>query len=318
MKQNVCRYNKYGYCKFCDKCKFKHNNVKCVDENCDVFNCEKRHPVACKYFRNFQKCRFPNCAFNHDIDTNEKKLDEKLKRLENKVKENDQKTCEKKFEIKLEEVKKKFEKDAQVKKKDFENTLEALEKDFENRLGVLEKQLKRMVNCMNEKDLLINTLNTKVEEIEKKQDKQQKETNNMKTKIEKLKVATKKEEIIKCPDCDFIASSKQGLKVHMKRKHTCKTENNPEKCDVCEEKFLRYSGEPWEKEMIESHILSHAYKGEHELKFKCDECEFWGPNKLTMEVHVRKVHCENISCRLCDFKASSKNDLETHLSTCER
>ena len=104
----------------------------------------------------------------------------------------------------------------------------------------------------------------------------------------------------------------------MKRKHTCKTENNPEKCDVCEEKFLRYSGEPWEKEMIESHILSHAYKGEHELKFKCDECEFWGPNKLTMEVHVRKVHCENISCRLCDFKASSKNELETHLSTCER
>ena len=31
------------------------------------------------------------------------------------------------------------------------------------------------------------------------------------------------------------------------------------------------------------------------LNYKCDECEFWGPNTLTMEVHVKKVHCETIT-----------------------
>jgi hypothetical protein len=54
------------------------------------------------------------------------------------------------------------------------------------------------------------------------------------------------------------------------------------------------------------------------LKYKCDECEFWGPNTLTMEVHVKKNHCEHIKCRLCDFEANTKDILETHLATCER
>ena len=138
MKQNVCRYNKYGYCKFCEKCKFKHNNVKCVDKSCDVFSCEKRHPVACKYFRDFQKCRFPNCASSHDIYTNEKDMSDKLKLVENKSKEYDQKTSDKKYETKLEALKKKFKEDTKSNEKNFENKLEALEKNNETRLKLLE------------------------------------------------------------------------------------------------------------------------------------------------------------------------------------
>ena len=68
----------------------------------------------------------------------------------------------------------------------------------------------------------------------------------------------------------------------------------------------------------EKHISSHAYKDEYELKFKRDECEFWGPNPLTMEVHVKKMHCENIRCRLSDnYEAKDKESLDIHLSTCE-
>ena len=37
-----------------------------------------------------------------------------------------------------------------------------------------------------------------------------------------------------------------------------------------------------------------------------------------MEVHVKQVHCENINCRLCDYEANTKDDLETPLTTCER
>ena len=83
----------------------------------------------------------------------------------------------------------------------------------------------------------------------------------------------------------------------MKKKHTCKIESSPNKCEMCDQKFEDYLGKPWRKERTEKHILSHAYKGENELKLKCDECEFWGPNKLTMEVHVKKIHCEKIKCR---------------------
>ena len=71
------------------------------------------------------------------------------------------------------------------------------------------------------------------------------------------------------------------------------------------------------KEKIEKHILSHAYRGEDELKFKCVECEFWGPNTLTLEVHVKKVHCEKIKCRLCDIETKDLESLEIHLTTCE-
>ena len=63
--------------------------------------------------------------------------------------------------------------------------------------------------------------------------------------------------------------------------------------------------------------MSHAYKGKNELKFKCDECEFLGPNTLTMEVHVKKAHCLNIKYGLCDYEADGVESLEIHISTCE-
>ena len=52
-----------------------------IDRNYDVFSCEKRHPVACKYFRDFQKCIVPYCAFSHQIYDNEKDMSDKLKRV---------------------------------------------------------------------------------------------------------------------------------------------------------------------------------------------------------------------------------------------
>ena len=64
-------------------------------------------------------------------------------------------------------------------------------------------------------------------------------------------------------------------------------------------------------------MISHAYKCSSDLQFKCDECEFWGPNSLTMEVHVKKLHSEKINCGLCNYEASELESLETHMNTCE-
>ena len=55
-------------------------------------------------------------------------------------------------------------------------------------------------------------------------------------------------------------------------------------------------------------IISHSYKAAGDLQFKCDECDFWGPNAQTMVMHFRRNHSENISCGLCDFEAK---DIET-------
>ena len=328
MKTKICRYNKFGYCRYADKCHFRHHNVICVNKKCNVFDCDMRHPVVCKYFINFKRCRFTSCAYKHNTVNDVDALVEKIGKVESRLtevqngeeaKEIEKKLAafEKKYEGKTEALEKRNEGKIDKIEKQLQKKLEALENSYEAKIEHLEKQLKTMASHVSEKDSLILSLKKQVEVFENKLTKHEKETKNLKSKFEKFEMAAKKEELIQCPDCDFVASSKQGLKVHVKRKHTSKIECNPDKCEVCDEKF-EWNGKPWVKERKEKHILSHAYKGQHELKFKCDECEFWGPNQLTMEVHVKKIHCENIRCRLCDdYEAKDKESLDIHLSTCE-
>ena len=85
MMKVVCRYNKYGYCIYGDKCHFRHVNVICVNDKCSVFECEKRHPVVCKYYINFKKCKFSNCAYSHDIKTDVNENDDRIKKMEKKL-----------------------------------------------------------------------------------------------------------------------------------------------------------------------------------------------------------------------------------------
>ena len=65
------------------------------------------------------------------------------------------------------------------------------------------------------------------------------------------------------------------------------------------------------------HLKCHSYKEPAELQFKCQDCEYWGSNELTMEVHNGRCHSETFECGLCDFKANTLENLEIHLSTCE-
>ena len=71
-----------------------------------------------------------------------------------------------------------------------------------------------------------------------------------------------------------------------------------------------------EKE-LKNHIISHSYKAAGDLQFKCDECDFWGPNAQTMVMHFRRNHSENISCGLCDFEAKDIETLDIHTLTYE-
>ena len=121
-----------------------------------------------------------------------------------------------------------------------------------------------------------------------------------------------------CTECDFISTTNQGLKVHMKRKHTkYAKDKRPSKCEVCDQEFKDYKGNPETDEYVEKHMMAHSYKCSSYLKYKCEECDFWGPNTLTMEVHMKKHHSEKVQCGLCDYEADNIEQLETHLVTCE-
>ena len=99
---------------------------------------------------------------------------------------------------------------------------------------------------------------------------------------------------IKCPQCNFEAVSHQGLKVHMKRKHTKVDSTYPINCHICE-KELKTSND------MKRHLKTHSYKN---ANYKCEECDFVGRRKETMDVHVGQAHSENYECGLCEFKAS--------------
>ena len=82
--------------------------------------------------------------------------------------------------------------------------------------------------------------------------------NKFEEKIDKLVNASvlirkpTKSKVNKCHQCDFETVSSQGLKVHMKRKHT---ENNEDTyiCHICD------TVEKLNKD-LKAHIKTHAYK----------------------------------------------------------
>ena len=64
---NVCKYFKYGFCKFRDTCNLRHNDEICEEESCDIKQCFKRHPRQCRYYREYNRCKFGvQCCYRHD------------------------------------------------------------------------------------------------------------------------------------------------------------------------------------------------------------------------------------------------------------
>ena len=114
-----------------------------------------------------------------------------------------------------------------------------------------------------------------------------------------------KKQTLKCEKCKFVTESNDGLEVHIQRKH--KNLDDPLfDCEFCDKTFKN-------KEQLEKHLKTHSFK----KVFKCENCSFLGSNELCLNVHEGKEHSEEYECGLCDFKAGSLENLETHLHTCE-
>ena len=85
--ENICQFNKFGFCKFKNNCFRKHENRKCDNEYCEIRECPLRHPSKCRYFVEFNNCKFGTlCKFGHD--TIEKgKVDKEIETLQMQLEE---------------------------------------------------------------------------------------------------------------------------------------------------------------------------------------------------------------------------------------
>ena len=64
--QNICRYFKFGFCKYLEKCRFQHVREICENNECDAKSCSLRHPKICSFFRDYNRCKFGEwCLFKH-------------------------------------------------------------------------------------------------------------------------------------------------------------------------------------------------------------------------------------------------------------
>ena len=116
---------------------------------------------------------------------------------------------------------------------------------------------------------------------------------------------------LKCSFCEYQARSIGGLKTHITRKHTKYDESiSSFKCENCDEVFENSKD-------LKDHLFQHSYRRGGELNYKCDECDFWGPNRLTMNMHFKRLHSETMTCGMCKFEASKLEDLDIHTFTCE-
>ena len=47
--ENVCKHNLFGFCKFLETCRAKHNNETCSDNSCKIEKGNLRHPHPREY-----------------------------------------------------------------------------------------------------------------------------------------------------------------------------------------------------------------------------------------------------------------------------
>jgi uncharacterized C2H2 Zn-finger protein len=71
--EDICKFNKFGYCKYKNKCEKDHVREQCKDgQNCEsVKSCTLRHPKMCKRITLEGLCRFgEKCAYSHQRISN--------------------------------------------------------------------------------------------------------------------------------------------------------------------------------------------------------------------------------------------------------
>ena len=114
-----------------------------------------------------------------------------------------------------------------------ENSQKRKDEAFKKKVNNLENKITTILRAIEKKDTQISALETQIQDMENTVNKLQEESNqHLETSIRLT------EDTINCQQCNFTTMSKQGLKTHIKRKHTIlDTEAFPKICDFCDRKF---------------------------------------------------------------------------------
>ena len=271
--------------------------MKCVEKNCSIFTCERRHPRVCKHYRDLGYCKFTTyCKFEH--------------RKQKHISENSEKIVE--LERKLNNIVMPNSENQQAK--------EDLAKHVDKKLETLDRQILHMRKSIEEKDKCIEELSNRLKVMEDKFAETQSLDSKFKAQETKLKTVcanvTKLEKIVKCKEgkfeckeCDYKASSEQLLKNHMNKKHNVKKEESlyPRSCELCD-KEIKCARD------LKMHMREHTCKT---IQFQCTLCNYGAYHEVEIDIHFGKEHGENYICGLCDYQLSDLQALETHLKTCE-
>ena len=225
VEKNVCSYNKFGYCKFGNKCFRIHENKLCENVGCEVEKCPLRHPRMCRFFLDYNYCKFGTfCRFKHEANAKGEALKEieKLKRNLEIIK---QEIVEKENEIEIREDQiKKLE----AKNKDLETENEVLKQKVKDLLGNLEhSNNEAAVNHMLHLDFKERVTekygyDSNDEESDYEPDDEVRLTNRVNfrmMKVEELRKQIKGQIHNKCDICEFTSKSEGGLKTHKTKKH---------------------------------------------------------------------------------------------------
>ena len=82
----MCNFNKYGFCRYQERCRKFHGKILCENLNCEVRECKLRHPKQCKFLRDYGYCKFGEwCYFSHkELRKMSNAENEELKELKNR------------------------------------------------------------------------------------------------------------------------------------------------------------------------------------------------------------------------------------------
>ena len=209
--QNICFYNKYGFCKYLEKCRKYHENEKCENQNCEIRECPLRHPKICKFYRDFGFCKFSEwCKFSHKINRDNSKqndeikhVEEKLQIVETELKRNSEKVAKLEAEIQ----------DMHLKIREKDETVSKINKKF--------NFLKEKVTLLFDLEAKFDTLEKKVENILEASVQIKETSTDSKTQsIDKSENSSGNSAEIKCTLCEFVSKNKFGLKIHFHKKHS--------------------------------------------------------------------------------------------------
>ena len=232
-----CDFNKYGYCKFGDRCTMLHNRDICDKTECPVIECDLRHPKPCKYFKTYRRCKFNTyCKYSHEEFNNENKNDKiKIETLEKSVEHLE--SCLKKCLGKIEYLENKMEKNEhdtnELNKKFFEaqtETFSNLETSINEKVMEKLDQFQEQFEKTSETvDFLKDTMDYCNEKFVEKFDMQLYPKMFCEKCKKKLRLAhfgqldkhmENVHRIFKCLLCEFISESERGRTIHYSKIHS--------------------------------------------------------------------------------------------------